>query len=162
MVTGVTLVLLLWLDGGRLRAEAGGLSPLDMRATGYTPEQAAEFVAALSPTGRALYLTDIRWADTALPLLLGLWFTLMLLRLSRGLFSWSRMVLLLPAWGYAVMDLCENALLRDLVRAGAGGFDPAIATLASQFTVTKFVLLAGALAALLFAVKTGQGKDRRA
>ena len=52
---GLYLVMLLW-SLPKIAAEAGGLTPFDMRPGGYSLAEARAFLAALSPEGTAFYL----------------------------------------------------------------------------------------------------------
>lgn len=140
-VTAGLYAALAWVSVTGLLPAAGDLAPFDMRLTGYSVEDARAYLEALSTAGRDLYLGTVRQLDTAFPVVFGAWLAALVWRTARGMMTWSRLVLTLPAWGYAVMDLCENALVADLLRAGAEGFDPQIAVLASEFTVTKYALL---------------------
>ena len=162
LLTALTLALylaLVWLTVTRLMPESGGLMPLDGRLLGYTPVDVLAFLDALSDEGRAVYLGPVRSVDTAFPLALGLWIAALIWRRTRGLFAWSRIVMMLPAGGYTLMDLCENALVADLLRAGAGGLDVGTARLASEFTITKYAMLGIALGVIV-AVLLG-GRRRR-
>lgn len=125
----------------RSRAACGGHAPLDLRVFGYTPDEARAYLEALDATGRAAYLIQMRALDTVFPPVLAGLLGLMLLSLTAGFYQWSRVVLLVPIGGYVVMDLCENALVAHLLNAGPAGFDVATARLASEFTVTKWMLL---------------------
>lgn len=150
-----------WLTLTVLQPHAGGLPPLDARILGYTPEQALGYLGTLDGTGRSVYLLEMRLLDTLFPPVLAMVAGLAVLALTRGMNLWSRVVLLVPVAGYMVMDLCENALIGELLRAGVDGFDAATAQLASEFTVTKWVLLGISLAMLgilvIRALRRGRG-----
>ena len=140
-LTAALYAALGYVTFGRLKPAAEGLMPLDFRIGGYSPAQVHDYLDALSAAGRSDYLGPMRVFDTLFPPMLALFLCLSLMALTRGWFMWSRVVLLVPIGGYMVMDFCENALVADLLRAGTEGFDPTLAGLASQFTVTKWVLL---------------------
>jgi hypothetical protein len=60
------------------------------------------------------------------------------------------------------MDLCENALIQELLRAEMADFSQETAHLASQFTTTKFVLLSVSVALVLWLVGRKLKQDRSA
>jgi hypothetical protein len=140
-LTAACYLVLAWMLFFQVKPHAGGAMPLDLRVFGYSTDEAFGFLNALDPIGRAVYLNQVQWIDMVFPVLLtvalGRWTFLG----SRNLHLWSRVVLLVPIAGYLVMDLCENALVHELLLAGSEGFIEATALLASRFTSTKFVLL---------------------
>lgn len=123
-----------------IRAEAQGLLPFDLRATGYTEADAQAFLAALSPSGRATYLGVQHRLDTAYPPLLAL------------VLSWTYLVLLPRKWALlgcamavfgAAVDLFENARVAGLLTTTA----PLAADIAaaSYATMTKTAVVGAAL-----------------
>lgn len=61
-------VLVGWF-GPQVQAAAGGLTPFDLRVTGYGLNEAQAFLSALTPEGRAIYLGPIRVDDMIFPML---------------------------------------------------------------------------------------------
>ena len=124
-----------------LKPAAQGLTPFDMRPLGYTVADVQEYLSRLNDRGRAVYLVEMRLLDSVFPPALALLMGAVLWHLARPWHLWSRMLLLMPIAGYLVMDLCENALVAELLRAGAAAFDHKTAVLASEFTITKWALI---------------------
>jgi hypothetical protein len=142
-VTALTYGLLVMWFGPQVQAAAGGLMPFDLRATGYGVAEARDFLAALTPEGRALYLGPVRINDTVFPIL----FTLTLCLPLRGK-AW---VWFLPALAYGVLDLAENMAVAALLRAGPEVADSAVA-LASGLTMAKFAACVVAVVLALLGV----------
>lgn len=140
-LTAACYLVLAWMLFFQVKPHAGGAMPLDMRVFGYSADEAFGFLENLDPVGRAVYLNQVHWVDMIFPVLLTLFLGRWTFLGSRNLHLWSRVVLLVPIAGYLVMDLCENALVHELLLAGASEFHEATALLASRFTSTKFVLL---------------------
>lgn len=143
LVTLAVYGALAGVAGARLAALAEGLWPFDLRAQGYGLAEARAYLMALPPEGVALYLGPVRWLDTAFPLLMGLtlvWW----MRPLAGAFG---AVCLAAALAYVALDLGENAVVADLLRAGPFGIEPARVAAASALTQAKFA--AFALAAVL-------------
>ncbi len=139
---------LIWVLLNNVMPGANGQLPPDLQILGYTPETLARFMAALTPEARDALTGPVRLLDTAFPLVFGVFLCALSWRLSTRQHAWSRMVLLIPPVGFAVMDLCENVLIQELV-AAPGPMDVSTAVLASEFTVTKFLLLFASLVALV-------------
>ena len=138
-----------WLVVTVLKPEAGGLAPFDERFLGYSLAETRLYLQDLSSTGRAVYLLELRLLDSVFPVVFALLLGHLAMQLGAALHPWSRLVLVIPAAGYAMMDLGENALVAGLLRAGPQGVTGDMVDLASQFTVTKWVLLAVSVALLL-------------
>ena len=121
-------VLVLWF-GPQVQAAAGGLLPFDLRVLGYGDEDARQFLTALTPGGRDIYLGPVRITDTVFPIL----FTLTLcLPIRRWFWAWT-----LPALAYGLLDLAENLAVATLLRTGPEVGSGPVA-LASALTVSKF------------------------
>lgn len=153
--------MMMWLSWTVLKPQTGGLAPFDTRVLGYTLAEAQEYLTHLDDTGRAIYLVEMRLLDTAFPIVFACLMGWIAMQLASWVHPWSRLMLVLPAAGYAVMDLCENALVAKLLRAGADGINLEMVSLASQFTVTKWVLLlvSWALLAVLWALRRRTPKE---
>lgn len=139
-----------WYTWTVLKPFAQGLPPFDMRVLGYSEAATRQYLEAMESPARAFYLLEMRMLDTLFPLALAGFCGTVILLLTRGWHAWSRLMLLLPVAGYAVMDLAENSLTRALVRAGAERFDVTLAMRASQFTISKFVLLLASVLLILW------------
>lgn len=135
------LGIMAWLSWTVLTPQTGGLAPFDTRVLGYTLADAQDYLIHLGDAGRAVYLVEMRLLDTAFPMAFACLMGWLAMQLAEWVHPWSRLMLVLPAAGYALMDLCENALVANLLRAGAEGIDGDMVSLASEFTVTKWVLL---------------------
>ncbi|MDU8910382.1 hypothetical protein [Aestuariicoccus sp. MJ-SS9] len=159
-LAAAALALMLWHSHAVLIPEAGGLTPFDSRVPGYSPEEAGAYLAALSDRGRAFYLLEMRWLDTLFPVAFSVAAGAGLMALAKGWAGWTRLALLAPVAGYLAVDLAENALVADLLRAGMTGFDPVTAIRASQFTVTKYALL-GTIALTIMMLWRRQGRASR-
>jgi len=145
MLTGAAAMLL----GTAPRIEAGGLAPFDTRTDGYAFDEALAFPTALTPEGRAVYLTWQRAADTVFPVgFLGV--------LALGNFltwrRWSRvlaLVLTVPPLVYFVFDMLENAAVADILRTAPEAVTREAVAWASSCTIWKFHFVDAALATLL-------------
>lgn len=161
-LTAAAYVVLVWMLVFQVKPHAGGNLPLDLRLLGYTPDDARAFLQHLDPMGRMIYQNQVRWVDTVFPVLLAFVLGRMTFLTSFQFHLWSRVVLLVPVAGYVVMDLCENALIQELLRSEMADFSQETANLASQFTTTKFVLLSVSVALVLWLVGRKLKQDRSA
>ncbi len=116
---------------------SGGLTPFDLRPSGYSFDEAKAFLTALSPEGKALYLNVQHKLDTAYPGLLAatLFFAIAALA-PKGWGRW-RWVIALVAIPGALFDYVENAAVSVMLTAGAGGLTPDMAATADRWTTTK-------------------------
>ena len=145
VVTALVYAVLVGWFGPRVQAAAGGLLPFDLRAAGYGTQAARDFLTALTPAGRALYLGPVRINDTIFPVL----FTLTLCLPLRGwLWPWF-----VPALGYGLLDLAENIAVARLLRAGPQVAAGPVAV-ASALTMAKFAVVAVAVVLALWALWT--------
>lgn len=134
----------------------GDHRPFDTAWRGYDQGHAAAYLAALDPYARAIYAGPFRVIDTLFPILLAAFLALALHGRTRGWGLVPQLLLLIFPGGYLVMDLTENALVAQIVGAGAEGLDAKVVALASGFTITKYVLLGATLAALAAAFVLGE------
>jgi hypothetical protein len=132
---------LAWTIFTGLVPEAGGLWPLDLRATGYGPVEVEAYLAALTDRGRELILGPMRMADTVFPIALALWLAAGAVRQGAGRLAW---VAVLLALAYLGADLAENAAVRRMV-SGPVEVDPLTVSGASVMTVTKYLTLASSI-----------------
>ena len=148
LVAALGLVMA-WLVLWHLMPAAGGQLPFDFRQFGYDLRAVREYLEALDGTGRAVYLVEMRWVDGAFAVALGLLLGLLTLRVSAGWPAWRRGLFLLPALGFAALDLREDALVAELLRAGPLRYSADVAALASDVTLFKHVFLALAVLGIL-------------
>lgn len=149
LVTAVTYAVLVGVGAAHLMLGEDSLKPFDLRPLGYDHLDAETYLAMLTPEQAALYTGFLRKVDTAFPLLFGLWMGWCLWGLTHRMHPWSRVILLVIPASYTVMDLCENALISDMVKPGDVGLDAGLVALASSYTISKFVTLSVAFALLL-------------
>ena len=146
------LVIVLW-SLPRISAEAGGLSPFDMRPMGYSLDEARDFLTALSDSGRTFYLGTQHRLDWLYPALLGTAFALGFSLLFRGGLLW--LLILLSACVVA-FDWLENLAVADLLRAEPAALDVDQVAAAARWSVLKsaattlawIALVAGGILAL--------------
>ena len=150
-------MLVVWLimnlgTAPRIEEMAGGLRLLDMRLTGYSFDDARNFVAALGSAGIALYLNLQLWLDTLFPPLLGA----ILFMSFRWLYpGWPGVVIGTLSLSSIAVDYLENAAIAAMLRVGPDGMTGEMAAAASQWTTLKWSLSLIGLVALLvgFAVR---------
>lgn len=143
---GVYLVMLLWTLPA-ITAAAGGLTPFDLRPTGYGLDEARAFLAALSPEGTALYRNVQQRLDIAYPALLAATLALAILRLApAGASCWLLATTALPGM---VFDYLENASVATMLDVGAAALTPELAATASRWTLLKSAFSTLAFAGLL-------------
>lgn len=149
LLAAVTAALYLAMIFGtlkRIREDADGIAPFDLRRTGYGPEEARAFLAALSEHGRALYLGPQRLLD-------GVFLVLFTATLVAAInWAWERpwsLVFSAVAVAAGILDAVENVLVARMLRAGAGGVTDAEVRRASRTTVAKFALVGVSFAAIV-------------
>ena len=82
LASAALFAAMIYLSQTALQPE--GMAMFDTRALGYDLNTARSYLGALSPEGRALYLGQQRWLDTAFPLVFSLFLAAMLWRASAG------------------------------------------------------------------------------
>jgi hypothetical protein len=166
ILAGATLALylaiVLW-SLPTVTAEAGGLTPFDLRPGGYSFEEARAFLAALTPEGVAFYDQVQHRLDIFFPALIALtlYFAIAAL-LPRSLGGW-RFVLATPALLLAPFDWLENAAVGEMLHAGAEGTTSQMASAASGWTQAKSLMTTVVMSALLLLLiwKAGAAIARR-
>lgn len=121
-----------------LVARSGGLSILDLRSSGYTPDEAYALFEALGAEGRRLYLCLLLAADILLPLTGALFFAVCIAWLLRHIVAGHHPVqrlILLPAVTM-LADFSENACTLVLLLVFPHRID-SLARAASFFTLLK-------------------------
>lgn len=149
LVTLLTYGVLVGLGVMHLVLGPERLLPFDLRMLGYSPEDAAAYLAHVEAEEVALYTGTLRRLDTVFPLLFGLWMGWVLWGLTHNMHPWSRVILLVVPASFTVMDLCENALVADMLRGREAPPDAVLVALASSYTISKFVTLFVAFGLLL-------------
>lgn len=149
LVTAVTYAVLVGVGAVNLVLGEDNLTPFDLRILGYSPDDAEAYLALFGASEVALYTGFLRKVDTVFPLLFGLWMGWCLWGLTRQMHPWSRVILLVVPASYTLMDLCENALVADLVHGFQTPPDEALVALASSYTISKYVTLFVAFGLLL-------------
>lgn len=155
---GVYMAMVIWTLPA-ISAAAGGLAPFDLRPTGYSPQEARAFLAALSDEGRALYLGPQRLLDLFYPALLGVVLGGAVWALVR--FALLRWVLLAAVLGGMLADYSENILVKGLLETPGPVTDNAVLA-ASRATITKSALTGLAMMAVLVALVLAFIRRRRA
>ncbi len=121
----------------RIQDMAGGLRLLDMRFTGYSYEDANDFLVALGADGTALYLDVQLWLDTLFPPLLGG----VLFMSFRWLFPGKTGVIIgTLSLTSIIVDYLENAAIAAMLRVGPDATTAEMAATASQWTTLKWSL----------------------
>ncbi|WP_127114849.1 hypothetical protein [Shimia sediminis] len=149
LVTAVTYGVLVGVGATHLVLGEARLKPFDLRVLGYTASDAEAYLALIKPSQVTLYTGFLRKLDTVFPLLFGLWLGWCLWGLTRRMHPWSRIILLVVPASYTLMELCENALVADMVLGFQAPVDTTLVALASSYTISKFVTLFVAFGLLL-------------
>ncbi len=133
----------------KLISAAGGLLPFDLRITGYTPADAARYLAALTDDDRLLYLQVQLRLDMFFPALLAVTLMLALYRLAP---KWP-VLYLFPISG-ALFDYYENAAIEQILLSNSA--EPGLIGAASLLTGLKFASVALSLLAILWFWRKGK------
>ena len=130
ILLGATLVSWLIMNLGtvpRIEELSDGLRLLDMRFTGYSFEEARDFVAAIGDEGAALYLGAQFWLDMVFPPLLGAVLLICYLYLFPRWIGWAMGA---GALAYVIVDYLENFAIAAMLRIGAEGMTQEMAAIA--------------------------------
>lgn len=153
VVSAALFIAMTALEFFYFRRLSGGLPSLDMRVTGFTPDEGMAWLTALGRRGGEIiivwhYLT----LDLLFPALLSLTLVSLILAFGRRLTRFRAMsaqlqalcalVLVLP---YTIADYAQNFAMARLL-SDFQSANPDSLSLASSLTVTKFALLAIAVA----------------
>lgn len=144
----IYLTMVLWAIP-YIMGQANGQLPFDMRPFGYTLAEAKAFVGALSPEGRAFYLTTQQRLDVLYPTLLGLSLILGLQMTLRAPMSTIFGVIALMA---TAADYFENYLVAGLLQTPPDQIDLATVNVASFLTMSKSLGHTACFLALLIGV----------
>lgn len=147
---GATLAVYLLIVGWSLpliAADAGGMTPFDMRPMGYSLDEARAFLSALGEAGFAQYTGVQAMLDTIYPALLAVMSVLAFWQLFPRRWAGGLAVLaLVVMW----LDWQENIAVADLLGLGAAGVDEEVVSIAALFTMLKSMVSTVTLCALLF------------
>jgi len=138
----------LW-SAPRIEELSGGLRLPEMRFTGYSLNEARDFVAAIGDEGAALYLDAQLRLDMIFPPLLAAVLFLCYRWLFPGL---PGLVIGTVSLTSVVVDYLENAAVAAMLRAGADGLTPEMAATANQWTTIKWSLALVGLVTLIIGI----------
>ncbi len=144
----VYLIMVSW-SLPRISDAAGGLPPFDLRPTGYSYQEAQNFLAAISPQGNAFYRNIQHRLDLVYPALLATALFLAILLLAPARPSWLGWLLALTAVPGAIFDWLENAAVTRMLLAGPDRLTPQLADQASRWTLLKSAFSTLAMTILL-------------
>lgn len=145
---GIGLVMTFWTIP-LIAQSAGGLAPFDVRPTGYSFEDAQQFLSALTVDGLSVYQRAQYQLDTAFPVLQGLVLVIALRWFSQTWHVLARVVLVVfPIIG-AVADYLENSAVLEMLVAGAEQVTPEMVATANGWTVIKSTTITVSMVALL-------------
>jgi len=142
-ITAVNYAMMLFYSTPLLVDATNGLSPFDIRITGYTPEDARLYVTSITDAGRLFYLGTQSTLDTFFPALYTLSLILTIYQLAPRL-----PVLFLTPLAGMVFDYYENAAVREILRGTAP--DPALVDMASLLTQLKYISIALSILLILW------------
>lgn len=129
LTAGLYLTMAAW-SLPRIAEAAGGMRAFDLRPFGYTPDEAAAFLAALSEEGRAFYAGTQHALDRVFPVVLAVWAVWTLRLLFATPWRWGLAGLAIAGM---LFDMAENAAVARLL----SGFDRDVAQAAARWTVLK-------------------------
>ncbi|HET9768651.1 MAG TPA: hypothetical protein VFS60_17525 [Thermoanaerobaculia bacterium] len=132
------------LDALRRTTKIGRDKLLDGRLW-YTKADVATLFAELGASGRRLYATTAVTLDVVFPLAYGLLFGLLLVRLWPPGQAWLLILPLLTV----IADLLENFTIATMIWTYREGQEPPLAGQAAVLTLTKWILFALTLLAVL-------------
>ena len=130
---GLYLVMVLW-SLPYIAGQAGGLTPFDMRPSGYSTDEARQFLSALSDPGRAFYLETQHLLDAIYPGALGITMILAALLLYRAL---MRYLLICLSFVACSADYVENFAVADMLRAPLADVTAEMVSFAAGASVLK-------------------------
>ncbi|HUV33082.1 MAG TPA: hypothetical protein VMW31_05875 [Devosiaceae bacterium] len=120
-----------------ISAAAGGLTPFDLRPSGYSYQEARAFLAALTPEGVDFYRTVQHRLDIVYPPLIAASLFLGIALLAPPAFGRLRWLLAAVALPIMVFDWLENIAVGGLLALGPAGITPEEVAAASRWTVLK-------------------------
>jgi hypothetical protein len=144
----VYLAIVLW-SLPFIAGAAGGLTPFDLRPTGYGFADAKAFLTALSPEGLARYAGAQRLLDLLYPPLLALVLAIPLWLFSARLPGAVRLALVALTVLGMLFDLLENYRVAGMLAAGPDRVTADMVAAASRATVIKSAATGAAMVVLL-------------
>ena len=147
--TAATFLTMIFWSAPLLVELAGGEMLFDVRATGYSFDEAREYLVALGQEGRIFYL-DVQWRlDSIFPALLALTLGFALPWLFPDAGNWGRSLLIVLTYAGAVFDYLENYHVAGMMIAGPDLISPEKVAAASRATILKWVFDGLAFVAVL-------------
>ncbi len=147
-ITALNYAMMLVYSIPKLLKAADGLWLFDMRITGYSVEDATEYVTTITNEGRLFYLEVQQMLDTFFPALLALSLMITLYRLAPKL----PVLYLFPVSG-ALFDYYENAAVAQILLTNAP--DKGLVEMASLLTGLKFASISISVLAILWFWRKG-------
>lgn len=151
------LTMILW-SLPVIQAAANGLTPFDMRPTGYSFAEAHEFLTALSDTGLRFYQQVQHRLDAAYPVMAAVVLVIALWRLSNTWPLVLRPVAVTFAIVGGVADALENSAVAAMLQVGPDGLTPELVADAHQWTLIKSAAMTVALLVLLVQLGLAMGR----
>ncbi|MBL4756197.1 MAG: hypothetical protein JKY32_00720 [Rhizobiales bacterium] len=118
-------------------SEANGLWPFDLRPTGYSFDEAREFLAALSDKGSDFYLNVQQRLDKYFPFFLALTTGWAIFLLTPNMERRRRLLLTIIPIPGMIFDYMENTHVAGLLIAGQNGITSQMVELASFYSRLK-------------------------
>lgn len=147
MTVAIYLAMVAW-SLPLIAAAAGGLTPFDMRPTGYGFDAAHAFLTALSPDGIAFYLEVQHTLDLLYPALLAATLFFAIAGLARDRIGGWRWVLAASVIPGSIFDWLENASVATMLNAGSDGLTSGMVETANRWTALKSLFTTIAMAVL--------------
>ena len=112
------------------------LRPFDLRAFGYTPQDAKRYLSALTPDMIAMYKDQMLALDRVFPILYSSAWIGALAWIGNGGWRWVFSAAILAGAGF---DYLENAAFTQMLMTEPGKLADSVVIDASRWTVLKFV-----------------------
>ena len=148
-LSAVTYVVMVAWSLPWISAEAAGQLPFDLRATGYTLNEARSFLESISDEGRHFYLSTQLKLDTLYPPLLAITLALGLWIMAPTPTPWLKLLMIMVPLLGMVADLVENQLAREMLNTPPESLDAETVMMASAATLAKSALTTLAMSGLL-------------
>ena len=145
----------------RIASAAGGVTPFDMRPTGYSYDDALAFLRAITPEGRDFYLSVQHRLDLVYPPLLGLSLGLALWHLLGPARAAIRIASIILCLAVTSTDLWENVQVAALLQLDPDAVGKEMVVRASTTTITKSLLTTLAMSAMIVALMARALSRRR-
>ena len=139
------LIMVLW-SLPLVSEMAGGNVPFDMRPSGYTFQEAQEFLNTIDGKGRDFYLNTQQLLDSFYPALLATTLAIPLVHLTPRYWGWVLAVIAVAA---GVFDYLENGAVASMLTLNPDELTKSIVSTANHWTLAKSVTTTIASVALL-------------